>query len=319
MPLEWVSLIVGIALFLIGIPVAYFVGRRNRQVPDLRIATDFDRIVEPGDWLLQGDLKVVFDGVPLSRVSRTYVAMWNHRGDTVRATDILSSDPLRIFVEDDDEVLRARVVASSRRQIAARVEGEGALALVEFDFLDRGDGFVIEVLHRGTQPAVLQGTLPGTTWGAPKTAALTRGARAMARKPWIARFASMFTRGFSRAAVLVLGLIGVVTFGYIGVNNFIRWMTPEIVSIQNFDLDTLEGQREFATAVTKGGNVDTITGWTNLIYLATAALFVAIFYVSTRTAVPRSILAEESAPSDGDVGLEARPAQRPPASDESSI
>lgn len=294
MSLDWISLIVGIALFVVGIPLAYFIGRRNRQVPDLRTAVDFDRIVEPGDWLLQGDLTVVFDGATLNRVSRTYLAVWNQRGDTVRAADILPSDPLRIAVESDDEVLRARIVAFSRHQVAARVERSGEFTLVDFDFMDSRDGFVIEVLHRGSQPAALTGTLPGVTWRKPKQATLTREARAMARKSWPGRLVSLFKLGPSRAAVLLLAIFGAAAFAYIGVHNFVLWLSPETVPLDNFDLESLEGQREFAAEVTKGGNVDAFSGWLNLVYLGTSGIMIGLLSVVTRAVIPRGAVATEA-------------------------
>src|SRR5690606_22455229 len=55
----------GLLLGVIGIPLAFFVGRRNRQQPDLRLVTDFDQIVAPSDFAAGGEIKLAWAGLPL--------------------------------------------------------------------------------------------------------------------------------------------------------------------------------------------------------------------------------------------------------------
>lgn len=280
---------------LVSIPLSVALSRRSRQTPDLRVARDFDEVVPEGDWLLRGGLVITFDGKPLDRVSRTYFAIWNHRGDTVRGSEVLVADPLRVEVAEGDAVLQARVVASSRSQIGVDVTPKGRTADVTFDFMDAGDGAVIEVLHYGKEPANLVGTIPGARLSGARRATLSPNGRRRLRLSPVRRLFD--GRRVVPGITLVTGVVGYalicVYYGF----RLVAAGSSQPLDAQEFDLETLEGQRSFAAEVGRagtGGPLDLtmflVTGLTVLFAVAMISILIV------RTAVPRSIVAEDTDP-----------------------
>jgi len=49
-----IGIIIGVALFVISLPVTFLIGRRARQNLDLRYATDFDVLVAPNQPSIPG-------------------------------------------------------------------------------------------------------------------------------------------------------------------------------------------------------------------------------------------------------------------------
>jgi hypothetical protein len=181
---EWLA----IGLFVVGIPVTWLLARRNRQKPDVRYAIDQEELIAPEDSLLDGGLELKFRGSALTRLTRTYVAVWSKRGDTVRREDLTAADPLRIELEPSDAVLSARVVTMSRSQIQVAVSVPQAnIAELSFDFLDPKDGFIVELLHRTNAEAELHGTLKGCDLHAVKGADLDTRSRERAKLSLLAR------------------------------------------------------------------------------------------------------------------------------------
>jgi hypothetical protein len=128
---------------IVGIPVTFVVARRARQRPGLRYSTDFDMLLTPTDTLFGQGLYMTLGDQRIYRISRTTLAFWNNRGDTINGTDILTGDPLRLQFKDDDRLLQTRIVSMSRKQIklAAEINSEDrSSVLINFDFLDASDG-----------------------------------------------------------------------------------------------------------------------------------------------------------------------------------
>jgi hypothetical protein len=95
-------------------------------------------------------------------------AFWNNGNQTMHGDQIVKADPLRIRVAEGCEILQAYVVATTRDIIDAQVSiaGWSSAIDVSFDFLERGDGFVIFLAHTGgAGDASVQGTIKGVRQG----------------------------------------------------------------------------------------------------------------------------------------------------------
>jgi hypothetical protein len=304
-------------LGLASIPVSVALARRSRQTPDLRVARDFDEVVPKGDWLLRGGLLITFEDKALERVSRTYFAIWNHRGDTVRGSEVLAADPLRVEVGEGDEVLQARVVASSRTQLGMDVQPSGRTATVTFDFMDGGDGAVIEVLHYGDTPANLVGTIPGARITRPRRANLSpEGRRRIRTGQW--RALSPLDRFFTLAMGITITLGFLVTaFGVVATTIAGR-REPELADVSVFDLETTSGQAEFAREVTRLTGDYGVPVVAMFAALAVLMAFVVLGVVAfTRYPVPKSVVALDSDPDEDEPRLKRR-SRRLPRSERST-
>jgi hypothetical protein len=295
---EWIG-IVGLVLTLVGIPLAFALGRRNRQLPDLRMAFDFDQIVTPGNWL-RGGLALSFKDESMTHISRTVIALWNQRGDTVYGRDVIASDPLKIEVDDDDSILQVRLVARSRETIGVAIDDAGA---IDFEFLDAGDGLVVEVLHSEKSPARIVGTIPGAKLPAPVGVALGPIAREAIRTSRLRRYSLMNARGKRRViANLLLGLVMIVMAGFSLIFVLRGLGAASLVDVRSFDLTTIGGQGDFAGEVAKVGERDaTITVSFAVNFLASLAVGATILrqlWQRTKAVIAASVVADDLDPAN---------------------
>jgi hypothetical protein len=99
------SVVIG-AVGLVGMIVLYFRGKRERRP---RYEYSHNTIIDDVSGGLNG-LKVLYNGEQLGRVTVAKVAFWNAGRETIRKSDLVDADPLRIEVRPGVKVLDARVV-----------------------------------------------------------------------------------------------------------------------------------------------------------------------------------------------------------------
>jgi hypothetical protein len=199
---DW-GLFIGLAGFfvsLVGIPLAFYLARRSRQKPDLRFARSSEVVLEP---FQEGDtpLHVAYGATEVTRVSRGRVAFWSRAGDTVRGTDVVSTDALRVTVPTDCTILQAKVITQARQSNGITLELAGKHEIkIGFDFLDAGDGFVLEVLYDGSGDVGVAGTIRGATVR-DREADLSDKAIDTASKPFLRRIGMRDVEGYSQLMV----------------------------------------------------------------------------------------------------------------------
>lgn len=252
-----VATVVGTLVALVGLPATYYWGRRNRQRPDLCYVRDFAVLMAPEDGLAGGHLKMTANGQNIKSISRTYVALFNMKGDSVDGSHVVALDPLRLTVEDGDSILQTRIMSQSRPQCAVALnfeEGNDREVYVNFDFLDAKDGVIVEVLHQGSSPVAVKGTIKGATLRDKGRADLTPHViRALAAKTLWARIKFRFSGKFRiiniATALMTLLLVAMVVT---------VWVLPRPeatapIPLTGLDLTTLEGQRQFVADAIKAG------------------------------------------------------------------
>lgn len=203
---EWL----GIVLFVVGIPVAWWLGRKNRQRPTVRYGIDERELVRADDALSRGGLEIRFRAQRVERVCRSYLALWVRSGDPISGRSLPPTDPLGVDLINGDRVLSARVVAESRSQInvTTSINDSQRGVDVAFEFLDIGDGFVVEILHEIHATPRMRGSIPGANIQVQPDLDLTPRGREFLRKSWWGRLRSAY-RG--QAILLLAGGILVLT------------------------------------------------------------------------------------------------------------
>lgn len=103
----------------------------------------------------------------LDSLSVTTVAVWNAGYETIRRSDVAPTGPILIVPAEGTEILGVRVIEAnnSHSQFACTKKRGETSAQVTFEYLDYGNGGVIEVVHTGaTEDSV---RLSGIVIGAP--------------------------------------------------------------------------------------------------------------------------------------------------------
>lgn len=67
MDIGFVATMVGAVLAVLALPFTYYIGRRNRQRPDLRYIRDFDVLMSPEDGLAGGNLLLTVNGSDIKK------------------------------------------------------------------------------------------------------------------------------------------------------------------------------------------------------------------------------------------------------------
>jgi hypothetical protein len=303
--------LLGLLTSVVGIPLAYYLARRGRQRPDLRAATRTNALFYPDDGITGQGLRMTFGNDLITNVNRCYVAIWNHRGDSVQGSDIVPSDPLRVDVAQEERILQTSVVSYSRPQILPNVSISelGNSALVQFDFLDAGDGFLIEVIYEGVHNPELVGTVRGAAVALQRNVDLDP--QILARM-WGGRL-NRLRAGVGRYATPLFALIAGLVWlgGIVFLTEF--WREPEIVNVREFNLGSLRGQKDFAKEVSNVG-LNEVPWW-----LIALPAFPFLFILSDGTRsyrrarrsppryVARHIVQSNTDDGTGDSGSPARP------------
>ena len=158
----WVGPIVGIA----GLALAVVFYLRSRNPSIVAIQSNDVSMIGRGA-VFPDDVEVRYRGTPVPRLTSSTVWIWNAGKKTVRGSDIVAHDPLRLHFGGD--VLNVRIINMTREalRIKAKTSEEEARGTVcwDFEFLDPGDGGVLEVLHNGSDEAP---KYTGTIIGLPK-------------------------------------------------------------------------------------------------------------------------------------------------------
>ncbi len=290
--------IAGLAASVVGIPTAYWLARRSRQKPHIDYALDFDTLLDPSRRRGGTGAVLTLGGRRLARLSRTYLAFWNERGDTVRGEDIVEADPLRLTLPTGDELLQARLLYTSRPQCELRITTEAGGVSLAFDFLDQGDGGILEVIHQANTRPEFKGTVRGATIrrksrGADLRPVVVDWMREPGRRGRLRRRLRIRTFTRPRALALAVNLIFIAVFIGFAAHDLSSRRHARLVNAARYDLHTLHGQKDFAKAVSAHGIQ--ASAWDDILALLFLCGLLATFvwaFLGHRV-IPRSIVQYE--------------------------
>jgi hypothetical protein len=200
--------------FLVGSALAVYLYKRGNRKRLPRYAIRNTKLIE-GAKSRFPKLTVHYDGFgpvsgqdQLENFSGGLVAFWNAGSETIRKEDIAAKDPIVIKGIDGSTILDASVIqANGVNRFKAILDKRSNAVTITFEYLDRDEGGVIEILHTGlsAQELLIVGTVKGA--GAP-----VMGGSWPVRKPMerqrkrttggLSRF--QLTRRFYRISLLVM-------------------------------------------------------------------------------------------------------------------
>jgi len=157
---------------LIGIAASaifFWLGVRFRSKSQMAYQLhDFTVIGQPSVTNL-GDIKILFNNVAVPRVVVTQLAVWNTGNTVVKGKEIVESDPLTIRFEDGAMILDAQRVSATQEVNDFRIrvsENDRSRAVLEFDYLNGGDGAKFQIIHTGgSGKAKVTGSIRGISKG----------------------------------------------------------------------------------------------------------------------------------------------------------
>jgi hypothetical protein len=119
---------------------------------------------------------IFFSNEPVRRaVRKATLAIWNAGNMPIKQSDVAQLDPPRLTFPDGSRIFTHEVSSPARRANGLNTVLNGSDVLLTFDFLDQGDGGVIEVTYEGDVRPEFKGTISGVPEGFKSAPALTLG------------------------------------------------------------------------------------------------------------------------------------------------
>ena len=165
----WVGAIVGIVGTVVGL-VSLLLYRRSQISGVIAYQSEDWSMIGASTSIFPPGAEVRYRGTAVPRITSSIVWVWNAGKKTVRGSDIVERDPLQLRF--GGEILNVRTRTVSREVVNFAVdtptdssEETRRTIYLSFEFLDPGDGAVLEVLHTGSDETP---KFTGTIVGLPK-------------------------------------------------------------------------------------------------------------------------------------------------------
>jgi len=148
---------------IVSLALAIYFGVRSHRFKRLGYCSKSTSFVRDYQTKIP-ELELSYKGIKVRNITLTRFVVWNSGVETVHKTDIAKADPLRLTVADASAILNSEIVPPVRESNVVRLQSTADRQTLElsFDFLDKEDGVVFDVLHTGRAGDVsLSGTIKG--------------------------------------------------------------------------------------------------------------------------------------------------------------
>ena len=165
----FIMLISGMAGALFTFIIGYIFYRKSQVGASLSYQTRSLKIIEKSKQILPKEIKIFFGDKIVTYLAKTDIIVWNSGKTTLRGNDIVHEDLLRLEFDKEEEVLQSYIMKITRdvNKFTSEIRSDFPnIVDCNFDFLDPGDGAVIEILHTDKElyPAI-RGTIRGLSKG----------------------------------------------------------------------------------------------------------------------------------------------------------
>ncbi len=151
-----------LALFGIILAFVFYIKSRKSKKPfyslkSVNIIRDFSSVLS--------DLEIKYQNESVKNLTITKIVFWNGGNETIRNNDIAFANPITISSKGEFKILNADIIHQSNKDNLLKlteIKNDQSLHL-SFDFLDQGQGGVIQVVHTGKsfKDIVVRGTIKG--------------------------------------------------------------------------------------------------------------------------------------------------------------
>lgn len=156
--------------------VSWFFHRRALAGKDIAYQLRDIRLLGYSQQTLPDAVEIRYKDTPVKKLDRATVILWNRSRTTIHGTDIVGADQLRLSFTAS-QILDAKIVGTSRQIIGAEIRvfesypqdsSWSQNVAIDFDYLDQGDGVLVEVLYAPqTTNAFVNPDIRGTIKGIP--------------------------------------------------------------------------------------------------------------------------------------------------------
>jgi len=154
-----VTTFINYLLALFGIIVSIYAYLQSKEVKDPRCYystyRDIVKLTKKND-----DIRLYFRTNEVDRVFTTYLWFWNKGRKPILKSDIPEKSKIALQLSDPSnefQVLDSRIIKTTRSETDFSIHTTSQnLIEIQFEFLDRNDGVVIEVQHTGSYKTIVE-------------------------------------------------------------------------------------------------------------------------------------------------------------------
>lgn len=159
----WLSAL-SFLLALVGIILAVIFFIRSRRTKASQYAIWSTNLIRDFTSRLES-LEMTYAGERISDLTATKLAFWNNGKDTINGRDIAAANPLMVKAKDEYKILDSSVLyaKNAANQFSIKCSDDGSYVLIQFDYLDQGEGGILQLLHTGKSSDDIEvcGTIKG--------------------------------------------------------------------------------------------------------------------------------------------------------------
>jgi hypothetical protein len=163
----WFQLVAGlVGGFIISYYINYLFYRRGKSEP--RLIYQYQSRTLLGPSVPNPDIEIIFRGKKVPRVTKSLIALWNDGNTTIDGNQIVQTDPIRLLVSSESEVLEVKILRQVREvnNFVIQKSSESANQVeCHFEWLDPRDGVLIAIVHSGERKVSVAGTIRGVPSG----------------------------------------------------------------------------------------------------------------------------------------------------------
>ncbi|MDN5097065.1 hypothetical protein O8C85_00775 [Aliarcobacter butzleri] len=156
-------------LSIISILLTIFFYYKSKKTKEPRYLYKSFSLIENSLSALDG-LEIIYNKEKIDTLTLTKFAIWNNGNDVIEGSDVARSDKLRISLAKDKKIINVKSIFNRKIANNILIEISNNEVLINFDFLDFGDGAIFEVYHTGNvnEKITMNGTIKGANkikWG----------------------------------------------------------------------------------------------------------------------------------------------------------
>lgn len=161
--------LLGIILGVLGTIIGYVLYRLGQREKKPLWSIKHINLIQGFSSRLPG-LSIKYGDESIETLSVSKIVFWNAGSETIRGDDIADADPLALLLPNNARLLDASITATnstpSRFLLYTKPEINGSF--LTFDFLDRNNGVVVQLIHTGVMANDIH--IAGTIMGAGRPA-----------------------------------------------------------------------------------------------------------------------------------------------------
>lgn len=142
---------VGLVVGIIGVIVAVYFHRRGQRLKKPCWTIKTNNLIQDYSSELS-KLRVLYEKEEVEDISTSKIIFWNEGKETINSDDIPKAAPLKIEAKNNAILLETDVLQSNNKanRFSVIPEDDKRSVQLSFDYLDHGNGAVIQVIHTGT-------------------------------------------------------------------------------------------------------------------------------------------------------------------------